>query len=341
MKRATARNDPPFSLFSFALYFAAVCFFTVVFNIVNKEILSLVQLPLSLVTIQLFIGIMMFLPYWLISGPPEQWKTITAKSYLLTSLTNSCGIIATILAIGSGSVSFFHVVKCAEPVFTAVFSALILGQIFSWQVYFSLIPIIFGVAVAGATEISFTWFGFSLAITSNFMYQLRIVLTKYLITGKNNNSDPNVSAADFFRILTIFSFFELFPFTCFIEGGVIIERLNMSIENGTNPTYLGLMILLSGFSYYTYSEISFWILGLVAPITVAVCNTLKRVAVIFSAIAFFHNPVTIQGLTGSTVAICGSFLYALVQNRKGLIRKSNVENFDPLSEKELLGSDIL
>ena len=36
--------------------------------------------------------------------------------------------ITAVLSLGAGAVSFTHIVKAAEPVFTAGFSALILGQ---------------------------------------------------------------------------------------------------------------------------------------------------------------------------------------------------------------------
>ena len=37
--------------------------------------------------------------------------------------------ITAVLSLGAGAVSFTHIVKAAEPVFTAGFSALILGQV--------------------------------------------------------------------------------------------------------------------------------------------------------------------------------------------------------------------
>lgn len=46
--------------------------------------------------------------------------------------------------------------QAAEPLFTALFSALFLGQVFTLPVYAALIPVVGGVAVASAKEISFT-----------------------------------------------------------------------------------------------------------------------------------------------------------------------------------------
>ena len=43
---------------------------------------------------------------------------------------------------------------------------------------------------------------------------------------------------------------------------------------------------LSGLLFYAYNELSFSVLAEVSPITHAICNTLKRVAVIVASILF-------------------------------------------------------
>lgn len=94
------------------------------------------------------------------------------------------GQVTTVAALSAGAVSFTHVVKALEPAFNAIASRLILGQLFHPLVYFSLIPIFLGVALASVSEVTFTQFSFLMAMGSNFFFVLRNVLaTKFHAAG--------------------------------------------------------------------------------------------------------------------------------------------------------------
>lgn len=51
---------------------------------------------------------------------------------------------------------FLPFCQAGEPLFTALFSALFLGQIFTLPVYAALLPVVGGVAIASLKELSFT-----------------------------------------------------------------------------------------------------------------------------------------------------------------------------------------
>ena len=57
-------------------------------------------------------------------------------------------------------------------------SYFVLGTVFKWPVYASLIPIIGGVSLASLKELSFTWVGFIAAMGSNLSSALRGILAK-------------------------------------------------------------------------------------------------------------------------------------------------------------------
>jgi solute carrier family 35 protein E1 len=98
--------------------------------------------------------------------------------------------------------------------FSAVLSASILGTIFPLSVYLTLVPIVAGVGIASAKEMSFTWTGLCAGLASNFFYQLRIVLSKKELSDDKNTLTP----ANFFRVLTILSAIELLPISVALEG---------------------------------------------------------------------------------------------------------------------------
>jgi solute carrier family 35 protein E1 len=53
----------------------------------------------------------------------------------------------------------------------------------------------------------------------------------------------------------------------------------------------------------------------VDPVTHAVGNTLKRVVLISSSLIIFKNPISRQGIIGSTAAVIGTLLYSLAQQK--------------------------
>jgi solute carrier family 35 protein E1 len=56
-------------------------------------------------------------------------------------------------------------------------------------------------------------------------------------------------------------------------------------------------------------------LSSVHPVTHAVANTVKRIAVILISLLVFRNPLTLSGAAGSAVAIGGVLLYSLAKAR--------------------------
>ena len=65
--------------------------------------------------------------------------------------------------------------QAAEPVFTCVLSFFVLGTVFKWPVYASLLPIVAGVSLASLKELSFTWKALYGAVTSNVAFASRAV----------------------------------------------------------------------------------------------------------------------------------------------------------------------
>lgn len=65
-----------------------------------------------------------------------------------------------------------------EPFFSVLLSALFLGESPSAPVLLSLLPIVGGVALASASEVTFNWPGFLAAMGSNVTFQSRNVFSK-------------------------------------------------------------------------------------------------------------------------------------------------------------------
>jgi solute carrier family 35 protein E1 len=299
------------------VYFFLWYFFTVVYNVSNKRVLNELPLPATVAIIQIILGIPVFLPAFILKPPNYESYRFILPILCKISFLHALGSLATVVSLSQGTVSFTHIIKAAEPIFTAVFSAFILGSVFPISVYLTLIPIVLGVGLASVKELSFSWLGFVAGMSSNFFYQLRIVYSKKELSGDNNTLSP----ANLFRLVTIISAIELLPISAFLEGYKVRKVWDDSIVRGMDSNEVIMNLLISGFSYYCYNEISFWILGSISPITHAVGNTIKRVIIIFASILILKSPITNHGILGSAIAIFGTLMYSLAMNNTSFIDK--------------------
>eukprot|EP00904_Undaria_pinnatifida_P013146 jgi/Undpi1/8962/HiC_scaffold_26.g11423.m1 len=219
--------------------------------------------------------------------------------------------VTAVLSLGAGAVSFTHIVKAAEPVFTAGFSAALLGQTFALPVYLSLLPIIAGVSLASLKELSFSWVAFGNAMGSNTASSLRGIM------GKKQMGKPvgeNMTPANLYAVLTILAFCFLSPMALLVEGSKFKPAWDAALAAGATSKGLASTALLSGLFYYLYNEVAFLALDSVNPVTHAVGNTIKRVVIIVAACVAFRTPMTPLSILGSSIAVGGTLLYSLVKS---------------------------
>ena len=113
-----------------------------------------------------------------------------------------------------------------------------------------------------------------------------------------------LSAQNLYATLTLQALAALLPLSLLVEGGTLIEGTKATIAEVGGGRFFGLL-LMTGVSHYLYNECAFIALSSVHPVTHAVANTIKRVAVIVISVLYFRNPLTLTGATGSTIAIIG------------------------------------
>lgn len=310
-------------LVAFAVYFGVVWLLSEIYHETNTRVLEILPCPATLSMVYIFIGFTIFLPIWFFN-PPENLSIIPLKDYIFISIANCLGLLGTAHAFGSGTEGFINAVKCSQCVSQSIFSVLVLQQIFPWEVYCSLFPIITGVALASVTEIHFTWLGFFSALLANFTYELRIVMSKSLLSVENLK---HISPADLFRVLTLLTFLEILPVAIYLEGHTLVDSWLKIKSSEANCIILAVDVIIAGFAYYLHNEGSFWILGMVSPLTVAVFDTLKLIILLIFSTLIFFTPISMNGATGCLLALVGTFFYVVAQNR-------NVSNDDLPPEVE-------
>jgi len=288
-------------------------FLNIMYNLSTKQCQNAFPMPWTLATISLVVGIPYVLFMWatgLRKAPkinPDGWAKLVPIGFF-----HAAGHASAVIAFGAGAVSFAQIVKAGEPVFTCILSYLVLGQKFSRAVYASLIPIVGGVGLASLKELSFTWKAFGGAMMSNLAFASRAVYSKRQM---EKPVGENLGAANLYGVMTIIAFLCTLPFALWFELPMFADEWAKACATH-GAAWMTKQLILNGFYFYAYNEVAFYTLSKVTPVTHAVGNTLKRVAVIFTTVLVFKNPVSNLSIIGSTIAILGALLYSLVKARE-------------------------
>jgi len=285
------------------------------YNIGNKLVLTAFPMPWTAATWELFFGFPYVFILWtsgLRKTPKLSWKSVKllAPSGILLAGTHVGGVIS----FGLGAISFTHVLKATEPVWSALISAVVFREFLPLPVYLSLVPIIAGVSLASLKELSFSWMSFIAGTGSAVTSAAKAILSKKVLDGKPLGE--NLTPANMFAILSIIGFCAIFPVTLLIEPPkAALAAWNAALAKGYTNLHLVKLLSVSGFLYYIYNEVAFLALAEVAPVTHAVTNTVKRVVIILASILVFKTSITPLGALGSAITISGALLYGLAKNK--------------------------
>ncbi|CAE6933361.1 PPT3 [Symbiodinium natans] len=171
--------NPP-SPQSGALLAAGLYGANIAYNVINKRLLLAHPHPLLITGVNLASSSVCAILCWvcgLIRWPGRMSLDFYLRLFGL-AIFHWGGMLFSNVSVSEVHISFTHTVKAAEPFFTALFTALLIGTWPSLRAWASLLLVIAGIVVASTAEISFTWTGFWAAMVSNFCVSLRTVLTK-------------------------------------------------------------------------------------------------------------------------------------------------------------------
>ena len=297
-----------------AFYFGLWYALSVVYSVKNKQAHIALAMPLTIATAQLLVGAVVAGAVWtsrLRMAP--RVSAAALRALLPIGFFHAAGHLTGVFATAVGSVSFVQVVKSAGPVWAALVSWGLLRQASSRAVWISLVPIVGGVGLASAQELSFAWAAFLASAASDVALALRNVLSKKSMDGPQAE---NMTPANTFYLFTILSCAFCLPLCAALEAPAAAAAWAAAEPPGGSTAALLALIFESGLYFTAYSEVQFKALDSVSPVTHAVGNTMRRVVIMLVCIAVFHTPVSLLGGVGSTVAIAGSYMYAMAKTRE-------------------------
>jgi len=289
------------------------------FNIVNKQALDVFPYAWTVSVIQLACVVLCSALGWvtgMLNPPSSTSRPISlVRRFTPASFFLALGNGLTSVAFACCSVSFTHVVKTSEPVWMALGNFLITGAVMPRKQVLALLPVMLGVAIASAGELSFTWFGFLAALSSTVCFALRGILSKQLM-GKSASNAKEMSPLNVFALGSLIALLFTVPVAIAVEGPALVSTHGLQLVT----VHTAKLLALTGLSYYAYNAIAFQLLGKLDVVSHAVGNLGKRIFVIGFSVLAFHTPVTARAAIGSLMAIMGSGLYSYVKARAALPR---------------------
>ncbi|KAJ0243725.1 Xylulose 5-phosphate/phosphate translocator [Hirschfeldia incana] len=306
-----AAKDKKAKNLQLGIVFGLWYFQNIVFNIFNKKALNVFPYPWLLASFQLFAGSVWMLVLWSLKlYPCPKISKPFIVALLGPALFHTVGHISACVSFSKVAVSFTHVIKSAEPVFSVIFSSF-LGDTYPVAVWLSILPIVMGCSLAAVTEVSFNLGGLSGAMISNVGFVLRNIYSK-----RSLQSFKEIDGLNLYGCISILSLFYLLPVAVFVEGSHWVQGYHKAIASVGKPWTFYMWVLLSGVFYHLYNQSSYQALDEISPLTFSVGNTMKRVVVIVSTVLVFRNPVRPLNALGSAIAIFGTFLYSQATAKK-------------------------
>lgn len=240
------------------------------------------------------------------------------------AVLHAAGFLLTNMSLGKVSVAFTHTVKSTEPFFSVALTPSILGDVPTWGILGSLVPIVAGVALASANEATFNWIGLFSALGSNLALQSRNVLSKRLMDGgrrkkrtlavslEEDRTLESLDNVNLFSTISILAFFVLLPVCLLWEGVPLLGAAASVATTGISTAKLHTMLVIAGACRCLDVLSSYMILKRVSPVTHSVGNCVKRAVVIFVSILFFKSKMNGLNIAGTVLALLGVLMYSLI-----------------------------
>lgn len=232
--------------------------------------------------------------------PPNFWRNMVIVGSMRFST-----VVLGLVALKFVAVSFTETIKSSAPIFTVGISYLMLREYTGMFTIFSLMPIMFGLGLCSAYELSFNIQGFAAALATNISECLQNVYSKMLISGEKYRYTP--AELQFFT--SISSVIVQIP-TCFFMIDFPYAKQTFDITMLT-------ALILNGACFHFQSISEYVLLGYISPVTHSVANTVKRACLIWLSVIIFGNPVTFLSGLGTMTVIVGVLCYTKAKQMYG------------------------
>eukprot|EP01111_Echinosteliopsis_oligospora_P003782 TRINITY_DN1594_c0_g1_i1.p1 TRINITY_DN1594_c0_g1~~TRINITY_DN1594_c0_g1_i1.p1 ORF type:complete len:772 (+),score=173.82 TRINITY_DN1594_c0_g1_i1:76-2391(+) len=283
--------------------------FSALYNVEVKKFFLTAPLPVEATLVQLFISITLSVSL------TKKLDLVNANiftiqglsSFLVLAVLHLFGTLATNYSVSLMSVSFAHVVKAAEPIFTILWSIGLASFGISaapininLQRFIAISVIIGGVLLASVSETTFSWQGLFWGLLANLSFSGRNLLSK------TKMSLSGVPQTTLFLVLNFLS-------SLMLGAWVILTGMAGGSPLLALPPSSVLPLFTSSIYYFIFTAISMNILEGVEPITHALSNTCKRLVIVFVSCSAFHCQLSASSKLGALMTIFGVGAYSVAK----------------------------
>jgi len=188
-------------------------------------------------------------------------------------------------------VPFTHTAKSSGTIFVALFSLVWLGERLERASWVCIALLIGGIALATSTEVHFSLIGFLAAVAAAFFQSLNVVASKLLLREGYDKTEVYFQGMQY-------AFVIFLPLWLWLEAPQLVS--SGAMETATWSTVF--TVIGSGACLYWQEASGFLFLTLVGPVTHAMGNGLRSVAVIAYGAWYFSTPVDACNASGWTIA---------------------------------------
>jgi len=287
-----------------------------IFNKLSGKAGGGTEFVFTLAWAQMAIGSVYALALW-VAPEARPFPKLTMAQFLKMApvgFYSAAAHAATVFSLTAGAVSFAQVVKAAEPAFAAGVGYFVYGNAVSKAKIGMLFPIIAGICVASAQELDFTIGALVAASGANLAAAFKGAENKRVM---KELKEAGLTPGNAYAIQTVWASIILIPLI-FIMGEA--QKLSTLVEYWNNDGAKGSVgnfrynTIMAGITFYMYNEVSTLALNKLSGVTHSVANTAKRAIIIVGCAIAFGDSLAPLKLLGCTVAILGTFLYAVADS---------------------------
>ncbi|CDY11341.1 BnaA03g01770D [Brassica napus] len=204
-------------------------------------------------------------------------------------------------------VSFTQAIGATTPFFTAVFAWLMTMKREAWLTYLALVPVVAGVVIASGGEPSFHLFGFIMCIAATASRALKSVLQGILLSSEGEKLNSMNLLLYMAPIAVVF----LLPAALIMEKNVVGITIALARDDFRIIWYL----LFNSALAYLVNLTNFLVTKHTSALTLQVLGNAKGAVAVVISILIFKNPVSVTGMLGYALTVCGVILYSEAKKR--------------------------
>ncbi|GJP31911.1 hypothetical protein CLOM_g16313 [Closterium sp. NIES-68] len=240
-------------------------------------------------------------PMQFISSPRQMLKIAMLSAIFCFSVV--CGN----MSLRYIPVSFNQAIGATTPAFTALFVVLITFRTEAATTYLTLVPVVLGIVIASNSEPSFHLLGVIMCFASTAARALKSVVQGLLLTSDSEK----LHSMNLLLYMSPLAVVMLLPASLFIEGNVLAVVVAKARES---PWILVYLVANAAFAYFT-NLTNFLVTKHTSALTLQVLGNAKGVVAAIISVLVFRNVVTVMGMVGFGITICGVVLYSEAKKR--------------------------